>query len=208
METLDINKLTLEQLNAEIENAKEDLQVETVEDQKSKDEFNEKTTKEIIISFANKYNVDHKTALIAITKLIQDGGTNLGRPNMTKSIKGINFELADLRQVIKLHERFGTVRKLAKSLRRIIAIIAKENNWPGTLHKDLLRLNPSLTISREDSVYCSEFNVDNYEPDMPAKIREAIQQREQKIRDEKFKYSGSYTDKKKSGKRARGRNRR
>lgn len=203
---MDIRSITLDQLNEEITKDNSDLQVETIEDQKTKDEFDEKTTKEIIINFANKYNVDHKTSLIAITKLIQDGGTNLGRPNMTRIIKGINFELADLRQVIKLHDRFGTVRKLAKSLRSIIAAIAKVNNWPGTLHKDLLRLNPALTISKEDSVYCSEFNVDNYEQDMPARIREALQQREQKIRDERYRFNFKKVEQKKFGKRKRGRN--
>lgn len=44
---------------------------------KEKDDLGEKVVKDIIVSsFANKYNIDPKTALVAITKFIQDGGSN------------------------------------------------------------------------------------------------------------------------------------
>ena len=64
-----------------------------------------------------------------------------------------------------------------------IARIALINNWEGPLFKDLARQNPSLTISSPDAVYCSEIHTDNYGPLVPALIREALQRREQKIKD-------------------------
>lgn len=113
-----------------------------------------------------------------------------------------------LKQSIKLHDKFGTVRKLAKSIRGIISIIAKINGWYGPLFKDLQRLYLSLTISPEEAVYCSEFNSDNYDQDMPPKIREALQHREQKIKDERSKFSYiKNKPKQKLGKRSRSRNR-
>lgn len=201
-------EMSLEELNRSIIQDKENIKVEFIEDNKTKDELDEKILKEIVDNFANKYKTDQKTALIAITKFVQDGGTNTSRPNMTRRINNIEFELADLRQIIRVYDKFGTVRKLAKSLRRIIATIASINNWPGPIYKDLQRINPSMIISDIDAVYCSEFNVDNYDPEMPAKIREALQQREQKIREDRNKFSFQRKKKVNNGKRSKVKNRR
>jgi hypothetical protein len=204
---LDIKDLTLEEINIHLINQTDELKVDFEEDKKNKDELDDKTLKEIIYNMANKYNTDHKTALIAITKFVQDGGTNTSRPNMTRRINNIDFELSDLRQIIRVYDKFGTVRKLAKSLRKVIATIAKVNNWSGPIYKDLQRINPTMIISDNDAVYCSEFNVDNYDTEMPARIREALQQREQKIREDRNKFSFQKKSKTNSGKRKRGRNR-
>lgn len=203
---LDINDISLEQLAKEIEKNANNIQVNVEEDKKSKDELDENTTKIIINGYAMKYNTSTENALIAITKFVQDGGSNSSRPNMTRKINNIEFELSDLRQVIRLHDKFGTVRKLAKTLRKIIATIAIINNWPGPLYKDIQRINPTLIITERDSIYCAEFNADNYDAEMPAKIREALQQREQKIREDRnrFMFQKTKTNK---GKRKRGRNR-
>lgn len=201
----EINNISLEQLVKEIKSESLNMQVEVEDDRKSKDDLEEKVVKDIITNFANKYNTDSRTALIAITKFIQDGGTNSSRPNMTRKINKIDFELSDLRQVIRLYDKYGTVRKLAKSLRQVIATIAIINKWPGPLYKDIQRINPSLIISETDAVYCSEFNSDNYDPEMPARIREALQQREQKIREDRNRFMFQ-KNKVKQGKRRRGRN--
>lgn len=202
---LDFTELSLEEIN-KLMKEQTDIKVNIEEDKKSKDELDDKVVKDVITNFSNKYNTDQTTALIAITKFVQDGGTNTSRPNMTRKINGIEFELSDLRQIIKLHDKFGTVRKLAKSLRKIIATIAIVNNWPGPIYKDLQRINPSMIISETDAAYCSEFNVDNYDSEMPARIREALQQREQRIREDRNKYSFQKKPINKSGKRKRGRN--
>lgn len=205
--SIDIINLSLEEINVQLKLNTEKLKVSFEEDIKSKDELDEKVTREIVHNFANKYNTDHSTALIAITKLVQDGGTNTSRPNLTRKINNKEFELSDLRQIIRVYDKFGTVRKLAKSLRKVIATIAKANNWPGPIFKDIQRINPSMVISDNDAVYCAEFNVDNYDSEMPARIREALQQREQRIREDRNKYSFQKNPAKKVGKRKRGRNR-
>lgn len=199
-----LNDLTLDQIVDQINNKKIDVIVEIETDKRSLDELDEKTAKDILNNFANKYNTSLGTALIAITKFVQDGGSNSSRPNMTRKINNIEFELSDLRQVIRLYDKFGTVRKLAKTLRRVIAAIAINNNWPGPLFKDIQRINPTLVISDKDAVYCSEFNSDNYDVDMPARIREALQQREQKIREDRNRFM-FLKSKTKVGKRKRGR---
>lgn len=201
---LDITDLSLDEINNQMK-LMADIKVNIEEDKKSKDELDDKVVKDIVLNFANKYNTDQSTSIIAITKFVQDGGTNTSRPNMTRKINGIEFELLDLRQIIKLHDKFGTVRKLAKSLRKVIATIAIVNNWPGPIYKDLQRINPSMIISDTDATYCSEFNVDNYDSEMPARIREALQQREQRIREDRNKFSFQKKPINKSGKRKRGR---
>lgn len=204
-EKLDITNLSIEEINEKMKIMK-GIKVDIEEDKKFKDEFDNKLLKDIILDFSNKYNTDQLTALVAITKIIQDGGTNACIQNMTRKIKGIEFELSDLRQVIKLHDEFGTVRKLAKSIRKIIVTIARTNNWPGPLYKDLQRINPTMIISNADAVWCSEFNSDNYDPNMPAKIREALQQREQRIREDRNKYFFQRKPIDKIAKRKRGKN--
>lgn len=201
------NNKSLQEISDEILLNLEEVTVETIEDKKSMDEFDEKTTKDIICSFANNYNISELESIIVISKIVQDGGTNSSRPNMTRTINGKTYELTDLRQIIRLHDRFGTVRKLAKSMRNIISLISKVNNWPGPLYKDLLRMNPTLEMNKNDLIYCSEFNADNYDKEMPPRIREALQQREQKIRDDTNRFSFQKQKRKKIGKRKRGRDR-
>lgn len=125
---------------------------------------------------------------------------------MSRKIDDILFELSDLRQIIRIHDKFGTVKKLAQSLKNIIAVISKANKWYGSLYKAIQRLKPSLMISEKDAVFCSKFNSDNYSSKMPPRIREAFQQREQKTRDNRDKFIYQKSNITKMGKRKIGRN--
>lgn len=199
--------LSLEEIQNQINSIPEKNIVVSEIDNKSQDIFSEITAKNIISTFADKYEIDHRTALVVITKIIQDGGTNSSRPNLTVVINGKPYELAVLKQSIRLHDRFGTVRKLAKTIRSIVACIAKLNKWPGPLYKDVQRLFPNLSFTLEEAAYCSEFNSDNYDQDMPPRLRESLQQREQKIRERRMNFA-NYKQKPKNnskGKRKRGR---
>lgn len=200
-----IQDMDFDEMAKQIINSRTNVTVDVEDDTRAKDILEDKIAKDIICSYASKNNADSTTAMIAITKFVQDGGTNISRPNMTRKINGVTYELSDLRQIIRLHDKFGTVRKLAKTIRKIIAAIAKVNLWKGPLYKDLQRLNPALIISEEDAVYCSEFNSDNYDQEMPPKIREALQQREQKIRENRERFAIPKNTKGKQGKRKRGR---
>jgi hypothetical protein len=141
-------------------------------------------TQKIVKSFAEKYQTSLEGALAGITKLVQDGGTNSSKKQLKRTVNGIEFDINELRTTINFHYKSGTVRKLAKTLRATIARISSINNWPGPLVRDLQRLEPQLIISPQDYIFCCEIHADNYAPEMPAIIREALQRREQKIRDQ------------------------
>jgi hypothetical protein len=141
-------------------------------------------TTKIVNSIAEKYQTTTILALTGITKLVQDGGTNATKKQLKRTVNNIEFDINDLRSTIQFHYKPGTVRKLAKTIRDTIAHIAKLNNWTGPLVRDLQRLEPQLIISPEDSIYCCEIHSDNYSPQVPAIIREALQRREKTIRDQ------------------------
>jgi hypothetical protein len=158
----------------------------SVEETKGADVLPPEIAAKIVNDFAKKYATNNTNALIGISKLVQDGGTNTGKPQLTRTINGIAFDLTDLRNIIKVHDNTGTVRKLAKTLKNIISLIALTNSWVGPLYKDLQRQNPTLTISSTDAIYCSEIHTDNHESGMPTHIREALQSREQKLRESRI----------------------
>lgn len=148
-----------------------------------KDVLSTETTKRIIRDFAQKNQTTITNALIGITKLVQDGGTNSGKPRFSVTINEIKFDLGDLRNIIKLHTPEGTVRKLAKTLRETIAYIAVTNSWSGPLYKELQRQDPTYRIEAVDTPYCCEIHTDNYSTSVPPKIREALQERERRLRE-------------------------
>jgi hypothetical protein len=148
------------------------------------DRIPEDSAKKIVKSFAEKNQTTEHNALAGITKLVQDGGTNASKKELKRTINGTVFDIKDLRDAINYHYRGGTVRKLAKTLRKAITLIAVANSWPGPLVKDLQRLEPQLVLSPRDAVFCCEIHSDNYDLYIPAKIREALQRREQKVREQ------------------------
>jgi hypothetical protein len=179
------NTYSLEELITQIEKNKDLFKVETEADEveTSTDTISAINAKKIIFDFARKYNCDENTAVIGITRLIQEGGANSSKPILIRTVRNIKFDIADLRSLIKFHVNGGTVRKLAKTMRNIIAHIAFINTWPGPLYKDLMRSEPTLNISVMESIYCNEIHSDNYNSLVPARIREALQRREQKFRE-------------------------
>lgn len=149
----------------------------------AKDILTDKMATDIVSDFAKKNNTDILTALIAITSLTQAGGTNSSKVNLTRTVNNIEFDISDLRNIIRVHSKDSTVRKLAKTLRDSIAFIAVNNLWPGPLYKEIQRLNPQMVITPQDACFCCEIHSDNYNINMPPKIRESLQLREQRLRD-------------------------
>ena len=140
------------------------------------------TAKVIIQAYAVLNKTSVKDALVGLTYLVQEGGTNSSKKNLIRTVNGVAFDVNQLRTVIRNNSTTGTVRQLAKTLRNEIAKIASINNWPGTLYKEINRISPEL-ISSADCVYCCEIFSDCYDSYMPAKIRELLQQRERDIMD-------------------------
>lgn len=181
---LDFNDI--EQRANSLQRIKETPTVTTpVKEETAQERLSTYVKKVIVEDFAKKNKSTTTLALIGITKLVQDGGTNTGKPKLSRTVDEYVFDLGDLRYFIHVHDKNGTVRKLVKTLRSPIAVIALENKRPGPLLKKLQRLNPTLVISSPDSIYCCEIQTDNYDQSMSARIREALQQREQKLRDDR-----------------------
>lgn len=130
----------------------------------------------IIKDFSDKSDNgdDVKSALSAVVKIIQDGGTNASKVNLSVVLNKKTFTVKLLREVILYHYPKGTVRKLARSMRDAVSSIAKINNWPGPLVRDLQISNPKLILSEQDKIYASEIHLDNYSEDMPIHVREAL----------------------------------
>lgn len=151
-----------------------------------KDQIPHNTTKEIVEGFAKHYKVPQNVALMAITRLVQDGGTNSSKPNLKRNVRGVTFDLEELRRQIQIHTKTGTVRKLAKTIRNVIAHISLINQYPGPLYRDLLRTEPTLQINSNDAVFCNEIHSDNYDVMVPPQVREALQRRETRLREQRL----------------------
>ena len=157
------------------------------EESQATDVLDDETARKIVKSYAEKHHLTIRDALAIIAKLVQQGGANASKPNLVVTWQSERFEINELRSIVKYHDKKGTVRKLAKSIRHIINKISVINSWPGPLYKDISRSNPELKISSVDAVYCNEINADNYDSDVPPLIREALQRREQRVREERNK---------------------
>ena len=74
----------------------------------------------IIKRYAEKNKCAPKLAAIAITLLVQNGGTNTSKKSLKRIVEDKEFTLEDLRTIIKEVDKTGTVRKFAKGIRSII----------------------------------------------------------------------------------------
>lgn len=177
---------TLDELSSDMQTNQEKYraEVDPEEEISTGDTLSKETANKILIDYGRKNNCTTTDAIIGITKLIQDGGANASKTNLKRKINGILFDINDLRDTIKFHDKSGTVRKFAKTLRDSISYIALINNWTGPLLKDLMRSEPQLEITNEESIWCNEIHSDNYAPSVPPRIREALQRREHRIREQ------------------------
>lgn len=183
--TLEPKKENLVEIFTEdIKKYQENYSVEVTDEIKPKqDTLTVEETDAIIKRLSEKYKCDTQTAMLGIAVLCQAGGTNASMPPMTKVVKGIKFELKELRETVKFFTNGkGTVRQLAKTMRRFIYLAALQNTWLGPLSKALVKEYPKTTFSSNDLVAAAEFHEDNMEPYMPTNVREALADRAAKIR--------------------------
>lgn len=135
---------------------------------------------QIIRKYSTLHNTPQDLTIAGITKLIQNGGTNKSKTNLTVKINEQEFELSKLRTILESYNKNLTVRKLAKGIRKLVIAIALNNKWPGPLTKELSRNNPNLTITPELAPWCNEIHSDNY--DCPNEIRDALVRREEQLK--------------------------
>lgn len=98
----------------------------------------------VVNNYAENNQIPVKLAIVGITKLIQDGGTNQSKKGLTVTVGNHSFELSKLRSIITAIDKTSSVKKFAKGYRDIIANIASLNKWPGPLAKDIKRNNPDI----------------------------------------------------------------
>lgn len=135
---------------------------------------------DVINKFATLNNLPIPLAIAGITKLIQDGGTNQSKKNLTVTIGETSFELNNFRSILQSKNKTYTVRKFAKGARDLIIKVSIINQWPGPLVKDLMRIQPNLTISQETAPWCNEIHSDNL--NCPHEIRDALIRREEQYK--------------------------
>lgn len=181
------------------QNTQEDI-LENIEEQLAKDpnKFNasmvdatpkkmdllpKNQTNKIIKLFADKSQTTESLAVVGITALVQGGGTNASMPPITRVVNGQKFELKVLRDCVAFGtEKKGTVRQLAKSMRKVIYKIALQNGWIGPLATALKKEYPEIQWDSLDLILAAEFHEDNMDSYMPPKVREALVDRAQKLR--------------------------
>lgn len=147
---------------------------------KVQDSMDTEQCTEVFSKYSNLHNLDMELTVAGITKLVQDGGTNQSKKNLTVVVGDKEFELNKLRDMLKSIDKTLTVRKFAKGARDIIIKVALINEWPGPLTKELSRINPNLTITPILAPWCLEIHSDNY--DCPNEIRDALVRREEQLK--------------------------
>lgn len=129
--------------------------------------------KEVVAIFAEKQKISINQSLTVITLLFQSGGTNKSCDgNLLIRIFGKEFKLANLRKVLAECKLKAGERKLARFLANDIATIALELEIPGNLAKQIQRDYPQRKFTMEETVWLSEFQVDN--PKCPEESRQLI----------------------------------
>jgi hypothetical protein len=122
----------------------------------------------IIADMVKKYNISDKQAFVALCIICQKGGTSkraLG--NIYANVDGINITLENIRSI--LPKRIS-LRQWARTYATLIYKICCKYDIPGDLTKKITRKYSS--ISAEDSVWLSNFQMDN--PDCPMEFRSYI----------------------------------
>jgi len=144
------------------------------------DYIDETTCTEVVQRYHILHQTPPKDTWAGLTLLIQQGGTNQSKRNLTVNYKGNEYDLNKLRQILTSTDKTYTVRKFAKGARAIIIEIALLNNWPGPLTKSLVQSNPNLEITSELAPWCNEIHSDNY--DCPHQVRDALIRREEQLK--------------------------
>lgn len=100
------------------------------------------------------------TVIILLTGLLQNGGTNRIIGNGIRySYNQHSLDAKTLNDIIKKHQKNGTIRQLARSLANDIAEVAITLNIEGDLANQMRMDYPDLTDV--DAAWCSNFQTTN-----------------------------------------------
>jgi len=128
----------------------------------------------VIKTLQEKKKCSETVAVCLIAGLAQKGGTNKSATNSaTFSLnigknKPVSLTAQELINIIKLHEKSGTIRQLARSLADEIYELATALKIDGDLASQMRYDYPELSF--EDAVWCSNFQTTN--PNCPTNVRD------------------------------------
>lgn len=127
----------------------------------------------IVEKFAQQQKLTINQAKTVISILLQSGGTAKGCDgNLSITIFGQTIKLAYLRKALAEAKCKGYERKLAKYMANEIAQVCTALKLPGNLTNKVKRLNPDRQFKIEETVWLSDFQVDN--EDCPELLRRFI----------------------------------
>lgn len=93
--------------------------------------------------------------------------------NHTYQFDTYTFKLADLRSDVKsVTGNNSSMRKVARAFAQRIFSIASVLNEPGNLYRKIQRMNPEISLNKDEIYWCSDFQANN--PNCPEHIRSLI----------------------------------
>jgi hypothetical protein len=131
------------------------------------------TVENVLRSIIEKKKCTETVAVCLIAGLAQKGGTNKSATNSaTFSLnvgdkQPVSLTAQELINIIKSHEKSGTIRQLARSLADEIYEVAIALRIEGDLASQMKYDHPELPF--EDAAWCSNFQTTN--PNCPTNVR-------------------------------------
>jgi len=123
---------------------------------------------EILDKLKEKYQFDDAEVYVAITVLLQRGGTNKGAGSTIKfTLRDKSLTAQDLQNTVNAVKKNATNRQFARALANEIAQVAVQLNIEGDLANQMRFEFPDLT--QEEAAWCSNFQTTNSQ--CPEKVR-------------------------------------
>lgn len=130
--------------------------------------LSESTCDEILDKLKKKYQFDDAEVYVAITVVLQRGGTNKGAGNTAKvTLRDKSLTAQDLQNTINVTKKNATNRQFARALANEIVQVALQLNIEGDLANQMRFEFPDLT--QEEAIWCSNFQTTN--PQCPERVR-------------------------------------
>lgn len=135
------------------------------------------------------HNVSQHQALIGIACIFQAGGYLKNVDNRKIKVLETEFDKKTILLILDQLKNTYTLRQLARSMNKLIAITALTNNVPGHLYAQFKLENPSFNPTLEPdkaklySAYCTDFQLEN--PDIPPIVKQFLADRAKNRRNNK-----------------------
>jgi len=124
---------------------------------------------EILEKLKKNYGFDDAEVFVAITIVLQRGGTNKTAGHTAKfTLNNKSLTAQDLQKTIKIVKKNATNRQFARALANEIAQVALQFDIEGDLANQMRFEFPDLT--QEEAVWCSNFQTTNSQ--CPKRVRD------------------------------------